>query len=156
PPPTCLEPDTGFEVRGVHRRRKRLHQGYSASDQRWECTTARALQAFVGDSPISEGPTHRSKQRPRVRQVHAIEPLGERAVSVADHPPAFVSPTVVRENPGEARRCAQFKGSSALLACNVEGTPEPGLSSRQGLGVSQLQLPLEPAQLGLVISLPGP
>jgi hypothetical protein len=39
PPPTCLEPDTGFEVRGVHRRRKRLHRGNLASNQRCECTT---------------------------------------------------------------------------------------------------------------------
>src|SRR5215831_1064371 len=39
PPPTCLEPDTGFEVRGVHRRRKRLHRWNYLSDQQTECST---------------------------------------------------------------------------------------------------------------------
>src|SRR5215470_20318893 len=38
PPPTCLEPDTGFEVRGVHRRRKRLREANYLSDRRKECT----------------------------------------------------------------------------------------------------------------------
>src|SRR5881628_1221891 len=38
PPPTCLEPDAGFEVRGVHRRRKRFRSAHCAPDPQKECT----------------------------------------------------------------------------------------------------------------------
>jgi helix-turn-helix protein len=51
PPPTCLEPDAGFEVRGVHRRRKRFRGANPAPDQQEECTTAGAQSAKV--SPLT-------------------------------------------------------------------------------------------------------
>ena len=40
PPPTCLEPDAGFEVREAHRDPIRLRVPNYPSDQRKECTTA--------------------------------------------------------------------------------------------------------------------
>lgn len=51
PPPACLEPDTGFEVRGVHRRRKRFREANYLSDQQKECTTGGVKSARV--SPFS-------------------------------------------------------------------------------------------------------
>src|SRR5215831_7097860 len=39
PPPTCLEPDAGFEVREAHRDPIRLRAANYSSDQRKECTT---------------------------------------------------------------------------------------------------------------------
>src|SRR5215470_20333131 len=38
PPPTCLEPDAGFEVREAHRDPIRLRAAKYPSDQRKECT----------------------------------------------------------------------------------------------------------------------
>src|SRR5438046_8462409 len=40
PPPTCLEPDAGFEVREAHRDPRRFREAKYLSDQRKECTTA--------------------------------------------------------------------------------------------------------------------
>src|SRR5262245_43049042 len=99
---------------------------------------------------------HLSEQRPCLRHVHAIEPLGEPVVDVADHPAAFVAPTLYREKMGQARRCSQFQGSSALSTGDVEGAPEPRLYRCSGLLASQPQFALEPVQLGLVVPLARP
>src|SRR5215471_3592542 len=40
PPPTCLEPDAGFEVREAHRDPIRLRDAKCLSTQRPECTTS--------------------------------------------------------------------------------------------------------------------
>ena len=50
PPPTCLEPDAGFEVREAHRDPKRLRGANYPSDQRKECTTEDATSAPVSPS----------------------------------------------------------------------------------------------------------
>src|SRR5215472_7167126 len=47
PPPTCLEPDTGFEVREAHRDPIRLREANYPSDQQKESTTMRRMHALL-------------------------------------------------------------------------------------------------------------
>jgi hypothetical protein len=70
PPPTCLEPDAGFEVREAHRDPRRLRAGNYLMNQRWQVYHPQGssprchrrtpkLSPFEGDRAASLAPASR-------------------------------------------------------------------------------------------------